>query len=80
MISSKTLTRAMIEMIFPKKVKAWKTNRLAKRTAMQQMLDADRAFRANGCNREQINLKLFCAVRMYDRGRYDQVVMNVPAS
>ena len=73
----------VIELVFPEHVKRIKAEqaerRAAKRSAMQQMLDADLTMRANGCTTDWINEKLHNAVRMYDRKLYQHVGANVPA-
>lgn len=76
-IMKKILCR-VIERVFPCETNRIKAGRLEKRTAMQQMLDADCAMRANGCKTERINEKLRAAVRLYDRGHYSQVGANIP--
>jgi chemotaxis receptor (MCP) glutamine deamidase CheD len=73
---------AIIERVFPSECaeirKRHEAQRLQKRTAMQQMIDADLALRANGCETNRINAKLRTAVQMYDNGRYSSVGANVP--
>ena len=68
----------IIELVFPGETNRVKAERRAKRTAMQQMLDADHALRANGYGTNRINEKLRGAVRMYERGSYKHVPANIP--
>ena len=67
-----------IERVFPCEPNRIKAERLAKRTAMQQMLDANHAMRANGYETNRINTQLSLAVKRYDAGRYHKVGVAIP--
>lgn len=63
----------VLETIFPSETNRVKANRVAKRTAMQRMLDADRELRANGFGTNRINDELRLALNAYKLGKYERV-------
>lgn len=69
----KKIVCKILEMIFPSETNRVKANRIAKRTAMQQMLDADHALRANGFETNRINAELRLALSAYKCEKYERV-------
>ena len=63
----------VLERMFPSETNRVKANRVAKRTAMQRMLDADRELRANGFGTNRINDELRLALSAYKCGKYECV-------
>lgn len=76
-IMKKFLCR-IIERVFPCETNRIKAGRLEKRTAMQQMLDADCSMRSLGYRTSYINEQLKTPLGLYNRGHYSQVGANIP--
>lgn len=67
-----------IELVFPVETARVRAERIAKRDALQWLLNASHELRANGYETNRINARMNCALRLYERGRYEHVRANLP--
>lgn len=68
----------ILEIVFPVETARVRAERIAKRDALQWLLNASHELRANGYETNRINARMNCALRLYERGRYEHVRANLP--